>query len=175
MIPLPKFKEFICNNVIVNIFDNQNIFEPTLFSNDSSFKMLPINLSTKTQEDKELFLSVFRDQSKIIESLNSNPTEQIVLNNDFAFSIVFDGSMLNNGISLNSLLKISDSLNTELLFVSGDGHDYQISELTSSHDTEVILNIHFIGNKSKLLNDYKNWYIQRYEILSKKINKRLQR
>ena len=93
----------------------------------------------------------------------------------FSFSIVFDGSMLNNGISLNSLLKISDSLNTELLFVSGDGHDYQISELTSSHDTEVILNIHFIGNKSKLLNDYKNWYIQRYEILSKKINKRLQR
>lgn len=174
MIPLPKFKEYICNNIIVNIFENQNIFEPTLFSNDSSFNMLPIKLSTKTNEDKELYFSVFRDQSKIINSLNNIPTEQIVLNNDFGFSIVFDASMITHGISLNSLLKISDALHTELLFVSGNGHDYQISELTSSHDSEIILNVHFVGNKTDLLNDYKDWYIQRYEKLSQKIKKRIQ-
>lgn len=169
MIPLPKFKEFICNNVIVNIFENQNIYEPTLFSNDSSFNVLPIQLSTKTKEEQDLYISVFKDQSKIISSLNNNPTEQIVLNNDFGFSIHFDSSMINNGISLHSLLKISDSLHTELLFISGDGHDYQIGELTSSHESEVILNIHFIGNKDNLLNDYKKWYQERYNFLSKKI------
>jgi hypothetical protein len=146
MIPLPKFKEFICNNVIVNIFENQNIFEPTLFSNDSSFEILPIHLSTKTKEEQDLYISVLKDQSKIISSLNNNPTEQIVLNNDFGFSINFDSGMINNGISLHSLLKISDSLHTELLFVSGDGHDYQISELTSSHEADIILNIHFISS-----------------------------
>ena len=117
MIPLPKFKEFICNNVIVNIFDNQNIFEPTLFSNDSSFKMLPINLSTKTQEDKELFsedLNAWFNSAKKMRL-----TGEWNIYNTFSLHGFKNGEDTNYGVeytSINKLANVPLVLNPKIVF-----------------------------------------------------------
>lgn len=162
---LPMFKDFLCNNIVCNIFENYNIFEKSLYLNDSFFVPIPLNLSnlkplTEIDSNDNIIEENIKKQKNnynVVKKLESSPDEETVLNNDFCFSIKFDASFLTPGISLQQILKISNTLHTDLIFISGDGNDYELGEYTSGHDAEIILNIHFLENKEELINDYKTW------------------
>lgn len=93
------------------------------------------------------------------------------MNNDFNFIMKFDSISFKNGISLQDLNQISQKFHTDSLFVNGDGNDFQISEYYSGHESLIILQIQFKGNKNDLINDYKQWYSNRESLKSAKKQK----
>lgn len=166
---LPKFKNFISNTIVNCLFDNFNIYEENLYAKDSTFEVSPINFNHSDKTEMDQFLIVHKQLREKIDTLNKSPESDTIMNTDFSFIIHFDSHIVETGISLQNLIKISKNLHTDLLFINGDGNDYQLGEFTSGHDSEVILHVQFKGTKDKLIADYQQWYIQRHEYLTKKI------
>lgn len=166
---LPKFKNYLSNIISGSLFEYIHPYEENLYSKDSHFEVSPLDMPTHTKEDMELYRAAYKTQKDLVDSLSKSPKEEDVLNGDFSFIIKFDSVSIGTGISLKNLNKISKKLHTDLLFVNGDGNDYQLSEYTGGHDAEVILHIQFKGNKDNLIHDYKNWYIKREAFLKEKI------
>lgn len=169
---LPKFKNFISNSIAYSIFNDLNIYEENLYSKDSCFEVSHLTLPHSTKDEMAIFNKVFKAQKDVAELLNKSPDQDTVMNNDFSFVIHFDSDILGNGISLKNLISISQKLYTDLIFVSGDGNDYQFNEYEGSHTKEVILHLKFIGEKTQILNDYQKWYIERHAHLTKKIEEK---
>lgn len=166
---LPKFKNYLSNVIAGSLFEHIQPYEDNLYSKDSHFEVSPLNMATYTKEDIELYRAAYRKQKDLVDSLSKSPKEEEVLNGEFSFVIKFDSLSIGTGLSLKNLNTIARKLHTELLFVNGDGNDYQLSEYTGGHDSEVILHIQFKGNKDNLVHDYKNWYINREAFLKEKI------
>lgn len=163
---LPKFKNYLCNTITDILFDRVESYDDNLYSKDSNFEVTPSN---SDHDSRENWILLYKEKQQLVDSLSKSPKEEDVLNGDFSFVIKFDSISVGTGLPLQKLIDISKKLHTDLLFVNGDGNDYQISEYTGGHDSEVILHVQFTGNKKDLIQDYKNWYIHREEFLKKKL------
>ena len=166
---LSKFKHYLSNIVSGSLFEHLHPYEDSLYSKDAHFEVSPLNMPTHTKHEMNLYRAAYKEQQDLVDSLSKSPQEEDVLNGEFSFIIKFDSLSIGTGLSLANLNKIAKKLHTDLLFVNGDGNDYQLSEYTGGHDSEVILHIQFKGNQHELLNDYKNWYAQREVYLKEKI------
>jgi galactose-1-phosphate uridylyltransferase len=72
-------------------------------------------------------------------------------------------SFNNRGIELVALNKLAKAFGTENIIVSGDGHDYQLSEYTSDHESEIVLTIN-VENKAHLEPQYQKWSLKLQEL-----------
>ena len=64
------------------------------------------------------------------------------------------------GVSLAQMKDISESFQTENVWVSGDGYDYQYGEYTSGHDSEVEIVV-LLDNPTHLRSQFNEWKTKR--------------
>jgi hypothetical protein len=154
---LPKFKDFIIEQTLEAVFPLYEHLDASfikLYRNDTSFELSPVarqQINTNQAAYMESFKKVYAFNDK-----NFQFTDQDLLNNDFAVKIMFSTLAFDIGLSFEGLQKISEKFSTNKIYVSGDGHDYELSEVTSDHSSEIILR--FVPEKKQLLLErYNEW------------------
>lgn len=143
-IKLPNFKKYLASKICTSIYDKEwSTSDINLFNNDMS--IIPTKVIQAKGGDK-----IYNWDSLVI-------TDQMVEKQEFTIQMQFDTlSLPNSSLSFKSLKKISESFNTEDISVSGDGNDYQLSEYTGGHDSEVKLYI-TPHNTKQLIEEYIVW------------------
>lgn len=172
---LPKFKNYIANTIAASMFEHIDIYAENLYSKDSIFEVSSFTMPHSTREEMDMYNAEYKQKRNLVESLNKSPSLEDVQNGEFSFVIRFDSCVIGTGVSLKQLNKMSKKLHTDNIFINGDGNDYQLSEYTGGHDSEVILHFEFKGNKEQLVADYQKWYVERQTHLQKKIDEKAQK
>lgn len=144
-IKLPNFKQYLASKICTSIYNKEwNLNDINLFNNDMS--IIPTKIIQAKGGDK------IYNWDKIVI------TDQMVENQEFTIKMQFDTLALPDAsLSFKTLKKISESFNTEDISVSGDGNDYQLSEYTGGHDSEVKLSIK-PHNAKQLIEEYIVWH-----------------
>lgn len=157
---LPKFKRFLSEKLIISLWGKENLGSLGYFLEDTSFVHAPYsydNIKNSEDHDRKDLIKKHFEHNKNVYDMNSEVTKEYLFDLDFSLQASFSTVTFNEGISLKKLNEISHNFYEAEIFVSGDGHDYQLSEVTSDHSSEIILNI-VINNKEAIFNEYMSWY-----------------
>lgn len=167
---LPKFKRFLCDKLIISLWGKEHLRSSGYFLADSSFVHAPYSyekLSTNEDHDRKDLIKKHFEHNKNVYDMNSEVTKEYLFDLDFALQVSISTVTFNEGISLKKLNEISHNFYDAEIFLSGDGHDYELSEMTSDHSSEIILSL-VINNKEAIFNEYTNWYKDWYAKNEKK-------
>lgn len=161
---LPKFKKFLSEKLTTALWGEENLAQSRYVSKDISFVHAPYaydkirnnHFDGSDLHKKELIKKHF-EHNKNVYDLNNEVSKEYLFTLDFSLQAILSTITFNEGISLKKLNEISQKFYDAEIFISGDGHDYQLSEVTSDHSSEIILNI-VISNKEAIFEEYTNWY-----------------
>jgi len=130
-----------------------------LFAKDLGFTVNPSlyisnHLSTDDKSSKMNNLKVALEN---LQDFTKQMSEENFFKANPSIEVKMDmGAFNQTGLSLKQMLGISKQYHTDEIWVAGDGNDWEMSEYTSGHDSELIIKIN-VGNPSLFLSEYQEW------------------
>lgn len=173
---MKNFKTFLCWLIYKDIllqshteFDES--FNVSLLEKDASFVLDETKI---IRDGNSNYSSQYAEHYKKVIDFDKKPNFEKLKDVYLAIEVKFNSVGLEReSLTFKQLTKIAKTFGTQDIAVSGDGHDWQMSEYTSGHDKEVVLTVS-LDNISHLVCQYEDWFEKKEQIKEiKKIAKGL--